>query len=173
MPTKKAPTKGPRESRWNETPSAFESRWKEKHGDASRWTTFPTGEESPLHIPDVEGAAASDGMELMWAVDTVLGKPTEVGGVKFAAKKGWMPVQKGEWGADIVETGGLVLVARPTKLGDKERNIEKAAAEAAPARLRQRAGAGDLPMTGADHPSARRSNKHVRTFERIEVPDHE
>ena len=159
------------ESRWNETPSAFKSRWTEKHG-STRWTTFPTGEESPLHIPEVERAAAADGHELMWAVDTVLGKPTEVGGVTLASKKGWERLQKGDYGADTVEHGGLILMGRPTALGDKERDIENRAATGQVTRLKQKAGEG-IPVSGGDHPSARKYNKHVRSYEKLEIPGEE
>ena len=165
MPTKKA-TKGPRDSRWNEL------AWKQKYGDASRWSgTFASVEENRLALPqDVIDNLTREGIALQWHVESVLGQPQDQA-LAVAQKNGWQYVEEGELpGVNVVSQGGLRLMARPLAIHKKAEAREKAAAEAAPMRLKQKAGAGDLPMTGADHPSARRSNKHVRTIERLDIP---
>jgi hypothetical protein len=74
----------------------------------------------------------------------------------------------------VVEHGGLVLMARPMALHEKAQEQERRDAATVLANLRRKHGDGDLgpnvPSEFSRHPSARRSNKHVRTLERITIP---
>jgi hypothetical protein len=165
MPTKKATKPNPRESRWT------------RHADTSRWNrdSFVTGMENPYAI-DADDAAVieREGVKLQWFTDTVYGDAS-YSQVAIAEQNGWerISVEDGFPGVARVEHGGQVLMARPMAIHKKAEREEKAAAEAAPLRLKQKAGEGDLPGISPEasrHPSARRSNKINRSFERLEIP---
>jgi hypothetical protein len=63
-------------------------------------------------------------------------------------------------------------MVRPKWIGNKWKTFEKQNAEGAITRMKMKAGEG-IPVSGGDHPSARKYNKHVKSYERITIPDTE
>jgi hypothetical protein len=89
-----------------------------------------------------------------------------------AQRNGWTPVEKGDIpGIDVVEEGGLQLMARPMAISKKARAIEEAEARS-PVVTKEMQVNGNLPGVSLDsnHPSARNYNKMRKTVERLEVP---
>ena len=69
--------------------------------------------------------------------------------------------------------GGMVLMARPMAIHEKAEARDKGNASGAITRMRMKHGEGDLAGVSPEasrHPSARRSNKHNRTIERLDIP---
>jgi hypothetical protein len=158
----------PRQSRWSEGAPA----WKKKYGDDSGWSgSFASIEENRFGLPaDVVDNLRRENIVLQWHVESVLGQPQDQA-LAAAAKNGWQAVGDGELpGVNVTKQGGLILMARPASIHERALKEEDRAAGGAVTRLKQKAGEGALPMTGADHPSARRYNRHIKSYEKLEIP---
>lgn len=157
---KAAPAKNPRESRWA-TGAEKPSRWN---------GTFNLGQENQYSLdPDV---VADRDYDYEWMTETVLGRPhPEI--IVRGEQNGWERVAPNDDPRiAATEIGGQILMKRPKWIGEKWKEHERRSAEGAVTRMRQKAGEG-IPVSGGDHPSAKRYNKHKSSFERIEVPDHD
>jgi hypothetical protein len=145
--------------------SKFDSKWDGK---------FANPEENPLAIDkDVIAGLNREGLDLKWMRTSCAGQPDDKN-VARHLKNGWVAVERGDiQGIDIVEEGGLQLVARPMAISKKARALEDAEAKSPVATKEMQLRGGDLPGITLDprHPSAVRSNKINRTIERLEVPE--
>jgi hypothetical protein len=168
---RKAKEAKPKDSRWTNAPA-----WKQKYGDASRWSgEFASVEENRFSLPqEVVDGLARDGIALQWHTESVLGQVQD-SLLSVAQKNGWQFVGENEIpGVHTVAHGGQRLMARPMAIHEKAERRDKADAIGAITRMKQKHGEGDLPGVSpeaARHPSARKAFKHNRTFERIDIPD--
>lgn len=156
------------------------SRWTMKAGN--RWEdgndNADTGPDR-LHINKED---IPEGMDLMWVTSAIFGQEVPQHRAQFE-RKGWTPVHgedfdgcydgkftpkgaKGEIGVD-----GLVLMARPIELTKKAKQREYAAAREQVRIKEQALRGGDMPVSGADHPSAIGSNRINRSYERLAIPE--
>jgi len=146
------------------------------HEDDAGFTYKPEEEGSRLgiakeHIPD--------GMEYLWVTASVFGQPQPQRLARFQ-RQGWAPVPasrhdgmfmpKGYQGQ--IEVDGLVLHERSKKICDMARAHErKKAIHQRQTKEAQLLG-GDINSTlDSRHPSALKTNKINRTYERIEIPE--
>jgi hypothetical protein len=147
--------------------------WQSK---AKKWDDieFSDGLENRFEIdPEILAAVHADGCDLEWIRASCLGKP-DPESLSVAAQNHWEPVEAGKWGINVVEIGGLVLMERPRKVSEKFREYEQRKSVAPITNMRRKHGEGDLPVTlDSRHPSAKRSNKHASTYERLEIPGDE
>lgn len=121
-----------------------------------------------------------DGMEYLWVTGSIYGQPQPQRLARFQ-RQGWCPVPasrhdglfmpKGYQG--YIEVDGLMLHERSKKISDMARSYELKRArgqiQAKEAQLR----GGEISGIAFDtqHPSALRSNKVNKSYERIEIPD--
>ncbi len=155
-------------------------RYKLKAG--ANWETNDIGPAEGIdrfHIPRED---IPEGYDLQWVAVSVMGQdmPRERGSFE---RTGWTPVHQsdfdgkfdGRWmpkGQDNeINQGGQVLMARPLEISLKARARELRAAQEQVRVKEQALYAGDLPITGADHPSARKFNQVSRSVERIAIPE--
>lgn len=156
-------------------------KWEMKAGN--RWAS-PMEDDSGVDRFHISQDMIPDGMDLQWITDSVNGHPETQHRAAFE-KRGWTPVHpsdfnglfEGKYGPQGTEgeinVGGQVLMARPLALTIKARRKEFEEARTR-VELKERAlRGGDMPMSGADHPSAVRTNRINKTYERIEVPSDE
>jgi hypothetical protein len=147
----------PRESRWNDDTQ----RWR-KYSDASRWNgEIGVVNADKLSISqEVLDNYRREGIAFAWVTESCLGKE-EPEFITAAQKSGGTLVEEGDFPTKdipLVAVGGQRLMAFPTHAMDKlEAKQKRDAAVQMDTRL-HKLKYGDLPMTGADHPSARRSN---------------
>ena len=167
MPTKKTAEK----------PEAKKGFRKWSKFDGSRFDgKFADANENPLAIDqDLVTALNREGLDLRWVRTHCIGQPDDKN-VTRALRNGWVPVEKGDIPEiDVVEEGGLQLMARPMAISKKARAIEAAEAKAPVLTKEMQIMGGDLlserGVMGADHPSAKAYNKMRRTVERLEVPE--
>jgi len=168
IPESRDPVKSPRHSRWTMKAG---NRWETGMQDDS------VGNDR-YHIPN---EMIPEGMDLQWVTDTVYGYQETQHRNSFE-KKGWTPVHPSDFdgrfqgmfnanGDDSeINLGGQVLMARPLPLSIKSRKKELEEARMRVALKEHALRGGDMPVSGADHPSALKSNKINKTWERVEIP---
>jgi hypothetical protein len=155
-------------------------RWTMKAG--ANWETAVDDDASvdKLHIPR---DMIPEGMDLQWVTTEVCGQAVPQHTALFT-RKGWTPVHPEDFGGRFdgmftargdngpIQMGGLVLMARPIELTKKARAKDKAAAREQVAIKEAALGAGNLEgvTLDAQHPSALKTNRISRSWERIEVP---
>jgi len=122
-----------------------------------------------------------EGFDLQWVTVSVLGQDMPRERAAFE-RKGWTPVHQedfdgtfnGRWmprDADgEINEGGQVLMARPLEISLKARKRDQQMARDQIRVKEQALYSGDLPISGADHVSARKFNSINRSVERIAVP---
>lgn len=144
----------------------------------NNWDSAVEGEENPdrYHIPKDMFPA---GMDLQWCTQTIYGQEMTQR-INGFFRTGWTPVHKDDFdgqfaayptdNSGFVKVDGMALCARPLELSIKARNRDKRRAEEQ-IQLKEAAfKGGEIPATGANHPSALATNRISRTMERIEVP---
>ena len=146
--------------------------WKAKYG-TTRVQDFANVDEDRLTIaPDVLRNLASEGIAVQWIAEKVLGQEQQHA-VSVARRNQWVPVEAGDLpGVSSVECEGLRLYARPSAIDKKAREAERAAAKA-PIQNREQMLNSGIPVSGGDHPSAKRHNRIRVTRERLDVPGDE
>jgi hypothetical protein len=147
-------------------------KWKAKFKGAGFDGTFADGSENPLAIPtDVLQNYEREGLCFKWVRESCMGQPDNKN-VALHKRNGWETVEAGDFD-DIttVAEAGLILMARPKAIEDKARRNQEADAAAPITTMHRRAGEGDLDGISLDarHPSARKSNFHRKTIERLPV----
>src|SRR5262249_43540102 len=111
----------------------------------------------------------SEGIALQWCTTSVLGQEFPQRMSEFE-RNGWVPLEPGQLGIDVVRLPGLVLCARSLTLDNKARAYQHAQAEAPLGKIRTMMGEG-IPVREGNHPSATRNyNKIRKTMERLEIP---
>jgi hypothetical protein len=135
-------------------------------------------ESTPLHIDPKD---FPDQFDLQWVTSEVFGQPTNRR-MRFE-QRGWESVHgddfDGRYDGRFMPAGhngeikmeGMVLMARPKAWSNKARQEDQRAAQQAVRVKADQLGAGQIPgVTGADHPSALRSNYLRKQVGRLEVP---
>jgi len=152
--------------------------WAKKYGTPKPdWSgQFASIEEDRLHIdPQLIKQLEAEGIALGWKVQSVFGQEQRQA-KSVAQRNGWQYVEPGEIpGINVTEVDGLALMARPTSVHRKAKELEERQARARIKTMEYRHGIGDLPgvSLAPDHPTARQFNHHRRSVERIEIPKDE
>jgi len=156
------------------------NRWQLKAG--ANWETNDTGPEEGIDRYNIPRDQIPDGFDLQWVAVSVMGQDMPRERAAFE-RKGWTPVHQsdfdgvynGKWmpkdAPGEINEGGQVLMARPLEISLKARARELRAAQEQVRVKEQALYSGDLPITGADHPSARKFNQISRSVERIAIPE--
>ena len=132
--------------------------------------TFVSGAEDILHIdPD----KIPPDMDLRWVRTSTYNQP-DPKNYAAAEKNAYVrldPADRREIdGLDIVEEGGLVLMARSRAISERARSQEYQDAVKPLETQARRAGEGDLDGVSLDARGARKSNFMRRSIEKIEIP---
>lgn len=156
-------------------------RYKLKAG--ANWETNDVGPDLiGIDRYHIERDQIPEGFDLQWVATSVLGQDMPRERAAFE-RKGWTPVHQsdfdgiydGRWmpkGADgEINEGGQVLMARPLELSIKARKRDQQLARDQVRVKEQALYSGDMPISGADHPSARKFNQVSRSMERIAIPE--
>jgi hypothetical protein len=148
--------------------------WKARAAEAEkRWGgTFVNAAEDVLHI---DSDRIPPDMDLRWVRISTYNQP-DPKNYAAAERNAYVkldPADRREIdGCEVVEEGGLVLMARSRSIGERARLQERQAA-AAPLEINQRRAEGgdfdNIPLD-ARHPTARRFNHQRKSVERIEIP---
>lgn len=134
-----------------------------------------------LHIPRDQ---IPEGMDLQWVTDSVFGQPQPERRAQFE-KRGWTPVHQEDFDGRFdgrfmargkdgeIKMDGTVLMARPLELTQKAKLADRRAALEQVAVKEQGLIGGDIKGVPLDtqHPSALKSNKISKSFERITIPE--
>lgn len=158
------------------------SRWNMKVG-SNRWSeaTEDTNEANQLQIA---ADLIPEGITLQWVTSEVYGKEETQRRASFE-KTGWIPVHpedfdgrfdgmyapKGAQGE--INYHGLVLMAKPTEMVARAKAKERQKAKNQVQIKEQELYGGGLNAMGADHPTALRTNKINRSYERLTIPQDE
>jgi hypothetical protein len=111
----------------------------------------------------------SNQLDVQWLTKSVYGQEQTARLSKFL-QNGWTIVEPDTIpGVTAVEIEGSVLAVRPMAISEKARQVEKATAKAV-WDMQQQYFVEGVPVSGGSHPTAIRSNRLNRTYERIEVP---
>jgi len=135
-----------------------------------------------LHIPkDVVEMLAADGIALQWITHSLRGQEMPQEQAKYV-KGGWTPVHQSDFDGildgmfmskgldEVIRVDDAMLVARPMSIHFKAKHKERAMARE-PLRVKELEVGAGLPVSGGDHPSARRQNAITKTMERIDIPE--
>lgn len=137
----------------------------------------PDDENDRLRVP---AELIPDGMEYLWVTSTIYGQPQPQRLARFQ-RQGWVPVPasrhdglfmpKGWTGS--IEVDGLMLHERSKKISDMARAAErrKARSQIQAKEAQLLGGAIDGVTMDTQHPSAIRSNRISKSYEKIEIPD--
>jgi hypothetical protein len=121
-----------------------------------------------------------DGMEYLWVTSSIYGQPQPQRLARFQ-KQGWVPVPasrhdglfmpKGWQGA--IEIDGLVLHERSKKISDMARahEINKARNQLRTKEMQLLGGGMDGVTLDTQHPTALRTNRINKSYEKIEIPE--
>ena len=183
-PRKVAAAAKPESSKWSKpramSPERFAqfkagTAWKSKYGSTPpEWDgVFHSPHENRFAIDQqVVDDLMREGVVLQWFVTSVMGKP-EPHAIAAAERNGWKRVEEGDLpGVGMVEGDGLQLMARPVAIHKQAMAQEhRLAVEQIETKQESFMGGRSMRASGADHPSAIRSNKINRTLERLDVPD--
>ena len=147
------------------------------------WDTVdPSADDTPdrLRIPS---GAIPDGLEAQWITDSIYGQSMPQHRAEFE-KKGWTPVHQDDFDGHLdglfmvkgqsgeINVDGLVLMVRPAEYSEKARLKERRRAMEQVAIKEAALTGGELPITlDARHPSAVKSNRISKSYERIEIPE--
>lgn len=173
----------PRKKPENEsvTPEQPKRRWTMKSAPEG-WDDIgiPAEESSDrFHIPRED---FPEDMDLQWVTHTVMGMEMPQERRKFE-NRAWRPVHQEDFGGIFngrwmpkdapgeINQDGLVLMARPMHYSIAARAGELRRAREQVSIKEQAWRSGDINATGSREPSAVRSNKINRTYERIDVPE--
>jgi len=162
-------------------PKKLKGAWQMKYSVESgkRWSgDFVDSDINAFDFPPhVVSDLEAEGFGVVWATETVFGRPTEANDPHSIANRernGWVCVDAADnIHPDIhsVAHGGLRLMIKPMALVKKA--LAKQDRDAASVRdnLRRKHGEGIPGAMGADHPSARGYNRHRSSFEKVSVPE--
>jgi hypothetical protein len=136
--------------------------------------------EIPTYIdPDkLRELERSDRLRLQWVTTHVFGQE-QTRNIKNHTDAGWTFVEAEDdlarWLGVAPVCEGLQLMARSVKTDDEAREHERRKAASVVATKREGLIDGNIPGVSLDsrHPSARRTNKINRTYERITIPGDE
>jgi|SRR6516225_5417542 hypothetical protein len=143
----------------------------------------PYEQKSPLEIdPQLILDLAHDGYVVEWKAVEVLGQPQKEGSW---LSNGWEPCLRSDFGGLLknigdqggpddshVQVGGLTLMIRPKQMHDVAKQHQKREAQDNVDQIQGLLNHG-IPVRGGSHPTALRSNKINRSYERIEIPSDE
>jgi hypothetical protein len=137
----------------------------------------PEDEDDRLKVPkDV----IPDGMEYLWVTGSIYGQPQTQRLARFQ-RQGWVPVPasrhdgmfmpRGHKG--YIEVDGLILHERSKKISDMARAHERKKALGQIRAKEAQLMGGDLGGVSLDtqHPTALRTNKISKTYEKVEIPE--
>lgn len=138
------------------------------------FTYHPFEQNNPLHIDDevVRMIALDYGFALQWCAETVLGQPQD-DVMSFRRKNGFAEVMKGNFGGALdhlcdrdgrVTKGGQVLMGRPVEIEKYARDYEARLTKGAITDMQKKHSDEGLDVSGGDHPSALRNNRHRRSY---------
>jgi len=131
--------------------------------------------------PEIVAQLAADGIALQWITHSLRGMEMPLEQAKYV-KGGWTPVHQSDFdgvldgmfmtkGVDeVIRVDDAMFVARPMSIHMKAKAKERAMARE-PLRVKEAEIGAGLPVSGGDHPSARRQNVINRTMERIDIPE--
>ncbi len=120
-----------------------------------------------------------DGQDYLWVTGSIYGQPQPQRLARFQ-RQGWQPVPasrhdglfmpKGHQG--YIEVDGLILHERSLKISDMARAFERKRAKGQiRAKEAQLLGGGMDVTLDSQHPSALRSNRINKSYEKIEIPE--
>lgn len=149
------------------------------------WETFDPAAADIIdryHIPPELMAKLPEDLTFQWVIDTVMGMPERSRGTY--EQSGWTPVSYGDFDGALdarfrgkkgveINIDGAVLMARPKRITDLSKALEKKRAVEQIRIKEQALAGGDLPGVTLDtqHKTAIQSNRISKSFERIEVPE--
>lgn len=124
-----------------------------------------------------------EGMDFQWVTDSVLGQPFPEHRAKFE-RRGWTPVHPedfdgrfdGMWGPrgakGEIRVPGQVLMARPLHISQRAKQQDRRSALEQVSIKEASLRGGDIQNISLDttHPSALRSNRIDKSYERIVIP---
>jgi hypothetical protein len=137
----------------------------------TRWQDF-SGENRLSIDADTLARLERDGLSLVWVAESCMGQSLDYS-ISQYVRNGWIPVEPGDIeGIDVTEVDGLQLYCRPAELTRKAKQHEARKARAVVETKRDGLMSGDIPgvTLATRHPSAVRSNRINRTYERIQIP---
>lgn len=156
------------------------AKWQMKAG---KWDTDAFGDVDsnlrPLEIPVDD---IPEGITLQWVTHSVRGAEEPQRRAKFE-QAGWLPVHPedfdgqfdGRWASKGVtgeiQYDGLVLMAKPTEQVRKSKERDQRAARRQVQIKEQALYGGEINAMGSDHPSALRTNKINRSYEKMVIPE--
>ena len=170
----------PKEEVQTEAPKKKPSRWNMKAGN--RWGGEMHEDSGPdrLAIPKED---IPEGMDLQWVTSEVFGQPQAQRRAHFE-KNGWTPVHGEDFAGRFdgryapagaqgeISVEGLVLMARPIEISERAHRRDRATAKEQVQLKEAQLTGGGIPVSlGPDHPSALRTNKIVKSYERISIPE--
>lgn len=165
----------PRKIRPEENP--MRETMREEMRDESDFTYSPDDENDRLKVPV---HLIPDGMDYLWVTASIYGQPQPQRLSRFQ-RQGWRPVPatrhdgmfmpKGHQG--YIEVDGLILHERSKKISDlaKAHEIKKAKGQIRAKEAQLLGGQVDGVSLDTQHPSALRSNRINKSYERIDIPD--
>lgn len=137
----------------------------------------PDDENDRLAIPQ---ELRQEGMDYLWVTASIYGQPQPQRLTRFQ-KQGWIPVPasrfeglfmpKGYKG--YIEVDGLILHERSKKISDMARayELKKAKAQVRAKEAQLLGGGMDGVSLDTQHPSAVRSNRINKSYEKLEIPE--
>lgn len=137
----------------------------------------PDDENDRLSVPK---ELIPDGMDYLWVTGSIYGQPQPQRLARFQ-KQGWRPVPASRHDGmfmpsgyeGYIEVDGLILHERSKKISDmaKAFEVKKARAQVRAKEAQLLGGAIDNVTLDTRHPSALRSNRINKSYEKIEIPD--
>lgn len=146
-------------------------------GPDEAFTYKPDDEDDRLKIP---AHLIPPGQDYLWVTASIYGQPQPQRLARFQ-RQGWQPVPahrhdgmfmpKGYTG--VIEVDGLMLHERSKKVSDMARahEIKKARMQIRAKEAQLKGGVIDGVTLDSQHPSALRSNRVNKSYERIEIPE--
>lgn len=136
----------------------------------------PDDENDRLKVPK---ESIPDGMDYLWVTGSIYGQPQPQRLARFQ-KQGWRPVPasrhdglfmpKGHQG--YIEVDGLILHERSKKISDMAKAYELRKARGQVRAKEAQLLGGDMGVSlDSQHPSAIRSNRINKSYEKIEIPE--
>jgi hypothetical protein len=139
-----------------------------------KWRDF-SGEDRLAIDSETIQRMNADGFDLEWIAISCMGQSLDYS-VSQRTRNGWVPVEPGDIpGITVTEVDGLQLYCRPLAISRKAKEEQARDARHAVTKMQHGLLSGDIPGVTLDsrHSSAVRSNKIVRTYEPLGIPDND
>lgn len=185
-PTKRGPGRPPKPKVEPKSEPKMEAKTRPKMRANPNWADIDPNAEASVDrfkLPP-EFLEKNKDYSFQWNTSEVFGQPDPQHRGRFENIGGWTPVHQDDFDGDLdglfmkkgdpneINVGGLVLMARPIEMTEKARRLERRTANEQVQIKEQALRGGDLPVSlDSRHPSAVNSNRIVKSFERIDVPE--